>query len=51
LERHDRLSIAVSYRQNVGEQYKLLSVNGMPPNEDEQKDRRTATSWAGRPDG
>jgi len=34
---YDRLSIAVSYRQNVGEQYKLLSVNGMPPNEDEQE--------------
>ena len=34
---YDRLSIAVSYRQNVGEQYKLLSVNGMPPNVDEQE--------------
>jgi hypothetical protein len=34
---YDRLSIAVSYRQNVGEQYKLLSVNGMPPNEDERE--------------
>jgi hypothetical protein len=34
---YDRLSIAVSYRQNVGEQYKLLSVNGMPPNADEQE--------------
>lgn len=33
---YDRLSIAVSYRQNVGEQYKLLSVNGMPPTVDEQ---------------
>lgn len=32
---YDRLSIAVSYRQNVGEQYKLLSVNGMPPSVDE----------------
>lgn len=32
---YDRLSIAVSYRQNVGEQYKLLSVNGMPPTADE----------------
>jgi len=34
---YDRLSIAVSYRQTVGEQYKLLSVNGMPPNVDEQE--------------
>ncbi|MFY9621127.1 MAG: hypothetical protein WAM70_20265 [Pyrinomonadaceae bacterium] len=34
---YDRLSIAVSYRQNVGEQYKLLSVNGMPPNVDEKE--------------
>ncbi len=34
---YDRLSIAVSYRQNVGEQYKLLSVNGMPPNVDENE--------------
>jgi hypothetical protein len=34
---YDRLSIAVSYRQTVGEQYKLLSVNGMPPSIDEQE--------------
>jgi len=34
---YDRLSIAVSYRQNLGEQYKLLSVNGMPPNVDERE--------------
>src|SRR6185436_4522067 len=34
---YDRLSIAVSYRQNVGEQYKLLSVNGMPPSVDEKE--------------
>jgi hypothetical protein len=34
---YDRLSIAVSYRQTMGEQYKLLSVNGMPPNVDEQE--------------
>ena len=34
---YDRLSIAVSYRQTVGEQYKLLSVNGMPPSVDEQE--------------
>lgn len=34
---YDRLSIAVSYRQNIGEQYKLLSVNGMPPSVDERE--------------
>jgi hypothetical protein len=34
---YDRLSLAVSYRQSIGEQYKLLSVNGMPPNVDEQE--------------
>ena len=27
---YDRLAIAVSYRQTAGEDYKLLSVNGMP---------------------
>jgi hypothetical protein len=32
---YDRLSIAVSYRQSAGEDYKLLSVNGMPANEDQ----------------
>ena len=34
---YDRLSIAVSYRASVGEQYKLLSVNGMPPGVDEKE--------------
>jgi len=34
---YDRLSIAVSYRQTIGEQYKLLSVNGMAPSVDEQE--------------
>lgn len=28
---YDRLSIAVTYRQSAGEDYKLLAVNGMPP--------------------
>lgn len=32
---YDRLSIAVSYRETAGEDYKLLSVNGMPPGEDQ----------------
>ncbi|HEX8139261.1 MAG TPA: hypothetical protein VF544_16990 [Pyrinomonadaceae bacterium] len=27
----DRLSIAVSFRSSVGEEYKLLTVNGLPP--------------------
>jgi hypothetical protein len=30
---YDRLSIAVSYRQSAGEDYKLLAVNGMPTGE------------------
>jgi hypothetical protein len=36
----DNLSIAVSYRANVGEEYKVLSVNGRPLNRDvkESKD-------------
>ena len=33
----DRLSIAVSYRQSLGEQYKLLSVNGMQPSAEERE--------------
>jgi hypothetical protein len=33
---YDRLSIAVSYRQTAGEDYKLLSVNGMPVAEDQR---------------
>ena len=32
---YDRLSIAVSYRQSSGEDYKLLSINGLPPTEDQ----------------
>jgi len=32
---YDRLSIAVSYRQSAGEDYKLLSINGMPVTEDQ----------------
>jgi hypothetical protein len=32
---YDRLSIAVSYRQSAGEDYKLLSVNGMPVTQDQ----------------
>ena len=32
---YDRLSIAVSYRQSAGEDYKLLSINGMPATEDQ----------------
>ena len=31
----DHLTVAVSYRQSVGEDYKLLSVNGVPPKEDQ----------------
>jgi len=32
----DRLTVAVSYRESVGEQYKLLLVNGLPTGDDEQ---------------
>lgn len=32
---YDRLSIAVSYRQSAGEDYKLLTVNGLPVTEDQ----------------
>ena len=32
---YDRLSIAVSYRQSAGEDYKLLSINGLPVTEDQ----------------
>ena len=32
---YDRLSIAVSYRQSAGEDYKLLSVNGIPASPDQ----------------
>ena len=32
---YDRLSIAVSYRQTAGEDYKLLSINGMPATPDQ----------------
>ena len=32
----DTLSIAVGYRPNQGEEYKLLSVNGIPPSEEAQ---------------
>ncbi|MFN2577663.1 MAG: hypothetical protein ABR607_08235 [Pyrinomonadaceae bacterium] len=32
---YDRLSIAVSYRQGAGEDYKLLSINGLPVTQDQ----------------
>ncbi len=31
----DRLTVAVSYRQSAGEDYKLLSINGMPSGENQ----------------
>jgi hypothetical protein len=34
-EVYDRLTIAVSYRQTAGEDYKLLSVNGQPAGQDQ----------------
>jgi len=35
----DNLTIAVGYRSNAGEEYKVLTVNGMPPGEDEGTSR------------
>ncbi|HYE64803.1 MAG TPA: hypothetical protein VD966_04425 [Pyrinomonadaceae bacterium] len=35
----DRLAIAVSYRAGAGEEYKVLAVNGMPPNVDFKEGR------------
>jgi hypothetical protein len=35
----DNLTIAVGYRANVGEEYKILTVNGMPAAEDVQATR------------
>lgn len=35
----DNLTIAVGYRANVGEEYKILTVNGMPAGEDVQATR------------
>jgi hypothetical protein len=39
----DHLTIAVSYRQTAGEQYKLLSVNGIP-----QQDAQERSSYAAK---
>ena len=33
----DNLSVAVSYRQSEGEQYKLLAINGMPPTTEQRE--------------
>jgi hypothetical protein len=35
----DNLTIAVGYRPNVGEEYKILTVNGMPAGDDVQASR------------
>ena len=35
----DNLTIAVGYRANIGEEYKVLSVNGMPASPDAQASR------------
>jgi len=44
---YDRLTIAVSYRQSAGEQYKLLSVNGMSPGEEEAEGSRYGQKLGG----
>jgi hypothetical protein len=41
---YDRLTIAVSYRANGGEQYKLLAVNGMQP----AVDTREGSDYSGK---
>src|SRR5215212_8378547 len=35
----DRLTIIVTYRANVGEDYRVLAVNGMPPNKEIKEGR------------
>ncbi len=35
----DNLTIAVGYRANAGEEYKILTVNGLPPGEDVKEGR------------
>jgi len=41
---YDRLTIAVSYRANGGEQYKLLAVNGLQPD----TDAKEGSDYSGR---
>jgi hypothetical protein len=36
----DHLTVAVSYRQSAGEDYKLLSINGVPPNENQDYEKK-----------
>jgi hypothetical protein len=44
---YDRLTVAVSYRASAGEQYKLLSINGMPQSEDEREGSTYGTKLGG----
>lgn len=43
----DRLAVAVSYRKAVGEEYKVLTINGMPPNKDVQESSTYANQVEG----
>ena len=43
----DNLAIAVSYRANVGEEYKVLSVNGIPLAQEAKQSATTANMSAG----
>jgi len=36
----DHLTVAVSYRQSAGEDYKLLSINGVPPSENQDYEKK-----------
>ncbi|HAF14728.1 MAG TPA: hypothetical protein DCK93_13150 [Blastocatellia bacterium] len=42
----DNLTIAVGYRANAGEQYKLLAINGLPPGQ-EVKEGRDYSKYVG----
>lgn len=44
----DNLSVAVSYRANIGEEYKVLTVNGLPPGA-EVKEGKSYSKYVGGP--
>lgn len=43
----DNLTIAVGYRANVGEEYKVLAVNGVPPSKETRETRDYSKDVAG----
>ena len=44
----DNLTIAVGYRANAGEQYKVLAINGMPASQEAQESRNYSKDVARR---